>query len=34
MMNTNRLKDYEDAVIVKRLEELHEDKVQAMAFVG
>lgn len=34
MLNTNQLKDYKDVVIAKRLEELHEDEVQVMAFVG
>ena len=34
MMHTNQLKDYEDELIAKRLEELHEDEVQTMAFFG
>jgi hypothetical protein len=33
-MHTNQLKDHEDELIAKRLEELHEDEVQTMAFFG
>ena len=33
-MHTNQLKDYEDELIVKRMDELHKDEVQTMAFFG